>query len=76
MTALQGEVPDQVFQVLDLPVEVWIGSVLPGNPVFTKNHPHMCPRQLDHLVLVQHQILLNTDHWKDPLAKMERVIQV
>ena len=60
MTALLGEVPDQVFQVLDLPVEVWIGSVLPENPVFTKNHPHMCPRQPDRLVLVQHQIHLNT----------------
>ena len=59
MTALQGEVPDQVFQVLDLPVEDWIGSVPPENPVFMKNHPHMC-LLLDRLVLVQLQILLST----------------
>ena len=54
-----------MFRVLDLvlvaaPVEDWIGLVLPENLVFTKNHPHMCRRLLDRLVLVQHQILLNT----------------
>ena len=66
MTALQEEVPDQVFQVLDLPVEVWIGSVLPENPVFMKDPP--LTFHPDHLV--QLQMYPNTDHWNDLLVKM------